>query len=105
MIALLSSFIWVGWGGFALSKLWGWYLVPLGVPPLLWWHAGGLLGVHTLISGGTGAWAYIGAVKAMAIPDKYSKWVMLMMSVFLPGTTLFWGWLVKTLGPIVDAAL
>ena len=105
MIALLSSLIWVGWGGFALSKLWGWYLVPLGVPSLLWWHAGGLLGLHTLLSGGATAYAYIGAVKAMDIESKHSKWVMLIMSVMLPATVLFWGWLVKTLGPIVDAAL
>lgn len=105
MIALLSSLIWVGWGGFALSKLWGWFLVPLGMPSVLWWHAGGLLGVHTLLSGGCTAYAYIGAAKAMDVKSTDSKWLMLMASVLLPGTALGWGWLVKTLGPIVDAAL
>ena len=105
MIALLSSLIWVGWGGFALSKLWGWYLVPLGVPSILWWHAGGLLGVHTLLSGGCTAYAYIGAAKAMNVESKDSKWLMLVASVLFPGTALGTGWLVKTLGPIIDAAI
>jgi hypothetical protein len=105
VIGILSASIWIGWGGFALAKLWGWYLVPLGVMPITWWHAGGLFSVQTLVTGGTATYAYVAAMGVLKVESKHSKWLVLFMSAVIPATTLGMGWLVKTLGPIVDAAL
>jgi hypothetical protein len=105
VIGILSAIVWIGWGGFALAKLWGWFLVPLGVMPITWWHAGGLFSVQTLISGGGTTYAWIAALKSMNVESKHSKWLVLFMSIVIPATTLGTGWLVKAIGPIVDAAL
>lgn len=35
-----------GWTG---AKLWGWFIVPLGVPPVSLWHAAGLAAFAALM--------------------------------------------------------
>ena len=105
MIAILSGIIWIGWGGFALAKLWGWFVVPLGVPSIIWWQAAGLITTFALLSQGTVGYAAVAARGAMGLKDKERKWLQLWAAAFMPGVALASGWLVKTLGPIVDAAL
>jgi hypothetical protein len=105
VIAILSGIIWTGWGGFALAKLWGWFVVPLGVPSIIWWQAAGLITIFALLSQGTVGYAAISARTGMGLDDKAQKWLLLVVAASLPGLALASGWLVKTLGPIVDAAL
>jgi hypothetical protein len=105
VIAILSGIIWTGWGGFALAKLWGWFVVPLGVPSIIWWQASGLITVFALLSQGTVGYAAIAARTGMDLENNAQKWLSLFTAAILPGLALASGWLVKTLGPIVDAAL
>lgn len=42
------------WGGFVLSVLWSWFLVPLGLPAITWLQASGLLLIGQLLSGNYG---------------------------------------------------
>jgi len=38
LAAVMGLFVW----GFAFMLGWGWFVVPLGVPPITFWHAVGL---------------------------------------------------------------
>lgn len=105
MIAILNGAIWTGWGGFVLAQLWGWFLVPLGVTSISWWHAAGLSATYILLSRGAPAYATIAAYKAMDLGTEHSEWVSLAMAVIIPAISLCAGWLIKTLGPILDSAL
>lgn len=40
------------WGGFVASSLWGWFVVPLGLSAISYWHAVGLCCLLTLFVGG-----------------------------------------------------
>jgi hypothetical protein len=37
--------------GFVLSRLWVWFMVPLGLPPIGLWHANGISAVFTMLIG------------------------------------------------------
>ena len=39
------------WSGFVLTRLWVWFVVPLGVAPITVWQAAGLFAVATWMSG------------------------------------------------------
>lgn len=39
------------WGGYVASTLWGWFVVPLGVMAISYWHAVGLICVVRLFVG------------------------------------------------------
>jgi hypothetical protein len=41
-LALLSILPLAAWKGFVLTRLWTWFVVPLGMPGLSVWHAAGL---------------------------------------------------------------
>ncbi|MFL1449421.1 hypothetical protein ACI77O_13570 [Pseudomonas tritici] len=42
------------WGGYVANTLWGWFVVPLGVIEISYWHAVGLICVVRLFVGGLG---------------------------------------------------
>lgn len=105
MIIFLTTIVSMGWGGFALATLWGWFIVPLGVAPINWWQAAGLVTTTSLLTGGAGAYSFMSAVTAMGIEEKHHKYAALLFSIILPAASLFGGWLLKTFGPIVEAAL
>lgn len=105
MILVLASLISAGWGGFVLATLWGWFVVPLGVVPIIWWQAAGLTATSNMLTGGAGAYSMLAALKAMGVEEKHHKYAVLFFSIFLPAASLFGGWMLKTFGPIVEAAL
>jgi hypothetical protein len=52
---LITSFVGAAvlvgaWAAFVLSKLYGWFVVPLGAPPLNWWHIWGFYLIYGLIT-------------------------------------------------------
>jgi hypothetical protein len=50
-VGLLASVILVAWRGMALAVLWGWFLVPLGLPMIGIAHALGIAIVFALLQG------------------------------------------------------
>ena len=42
LVLFAWSFIAGAWGAFVLWKLYTWFVLPLGAPPLNWWHIWGL---------------------------------------------------------------
>ncbi len=42
LISTLLTLPFAAWYGFVLSKLWAWFIVPLGVPRLVLWQAAGI---------------------------------------------------------------
>ncbi|KVP17288.1 hypothetical protein [Burkholderia ubonensis] len=56
-IAIAVPILWligVFWGGFVASTLWGWFMVPLGVVGINYWHAAGLAALLSVFLGGRG---------------------------------------------------
>ena len=49
LVMLLINFASSAWYAFVTSKLYAWFIVPLGAPPLNWWYIWGLLLVIELI--------------------------------------------------------
>ncbi|WP_413460726.1 hypothetical protein [Herbaspirillum huttiense] len=41
------------WNGYVASTLWGWFIVPLGVSAITYWHAVGLSAVVGVFFGGS----------------------------------------------------
>lgn len=56
MLWMLSGTLWVIWfalTAFVLMKLWNWFVVPLGVMRLSFWHAAGIFVLaHLVLSSG-----------------------------------------------------
>lgn len=42
------------WGGFVAATLWGWFMVPLGVMAISFWHAVGLAALLNVYLGSRG---------------------------------------------------
>jgi hypothetical protein len=82
------------WKAFVLSKLYGWFLTPLGLPPLTWWHIWGLLMIY-----GTITYTYKPVEK---LADKSNAWGRVASAVISPflfyAVTLLVGWLITTWG-------
>ena len=73
------------WDAFVLLKLWGWFLVPLGLPPIsLWWALGlSVLFWHVVPKG---------------YPPTYDDGLKLLgrqvaVAIVCPGIALLFGWL------------
>jgi hypothetical protein len=81
------------WGGFAASVLWGWFVVPLGVPEVSMLHAVGLMLALRALAGFSGK----------PQPDKpEDKMValrvlgrVLAVAIVTPGLALAVGWVVR----------
>lgn len=50
VITLIGIF----WGGYVSSTLWGWFMVPLGVKAITYWHAVGLSALLNVLLGSRG---------------------------------------------------
>ncbi|BCS42937.1 MULTISPECIES: hypothetical protein [Pseudomonas] len=43
VLGLVATFVlYIFWGGYVAATLWGWFVVPLGVMAITYWHAVGL---------------------------------------------------------------
>jgi hypothetical protein len=77
----------VFWSGYVASTLWEWFAVPLGVPPITFWHAAGL---GALLS------VFLGA-RGLPQVDKSEAGATLLLgfvySVFIPLLSLAAGWI------------
>lgn len=83
---LLSIF----WGGYVTATLWGWFLVPLGVKSITYWHA---VGISTLIGSFLGT---RGVDQGRDDESMFSAFATsLLGSTLLPAMCLALGWLAK----------
>lgn len=93
-IGLALPVINIFWGGFVASMLWGWFITPLGIPPIGALHAAGIATVISAFLGSRGLRADTqtkertkGGTDAAA---EAIVWVVLW-----PLVLLFFGWLIK----------
>lgn len=79
----------VFWGGYVSATLWGWFMVPLGVAPITYWHA---VGLSLLLS------VFLGS-RGMKNDKKESSTDSLIngfiYSVTIPAASIGIGWLAK----------
>ncbi len=92
LVLLLSTPILVAWSGFIISKLWLWFMVPLGLSPIEIAHAIGLMVMVDVIT-----------FKSQ-IEDKseseFDKWFrIIFQGLFCPGFLFFVGWVCYTQMP------
>jgi len=93
LVALSLAVACALWGGFAASVLWGWFVVPLGVPEVSMLHAVGLMLALRALAGFSGK----------PQPDKpEDKMValralgrVLAVATITPGAALAVGWVVR----------
>jgi hypothetical protein len=93
LVALSLAVACALWGGFAASVLWGWFVVPLGVPEVSMLHAVGLMLALRALAGFSGK----------PQPDKpEDKMValralgrVLAVATVAPGAALAVGWVVR----------
>jgi hypothetical protein len=77
------------WGGHVTATLWGWFLVPLGVKAITYWHAVGLGALFGVFMGTRGIEKEEGDITA-------SMLVGLCMSAVVPAMCLLFGWIAKS---------
>jgi hypothetical protein len=54
-LLLLTIFLLgIFWGGFVAATLWGWFMIPLGVKAIGYWHAVGLAALLNVLLGSRG---------------------------------------------------
>lgn len=87
IIPALSIF----WGGYVGSVLWGWFVVPLGAPPIGTLHSAGLACIVSLFMGKRGLDLEENSRKSTE--DKLVEGLALV--VMLPLVPLVFGWLIK----------
>jgi len=81
--------LFIFWGAYVASVLWGWFAVPLGVKPITYWHAVGL-------------WCLLAAFIGLRSDDDkdqtmaYTAWKSAGMNVAMPAVLLAFGWLAKS---------
>jgi len=79
----------VFWGAYVASLLWGWFAVPLGVTAITYWHA---VGLWCLVAAFIGVRNDNDEKETMA----YIAWKSAGMNAFMPAVLLAIGWLAKT---------
>jgi hypothetical protein len=101
MLAFIIPYLLLPWHAFALSILWGWFAVPLGLPPVGLWHAAGLRIVYGTLTGH--GWIP-GAVATMEIykrlipeNDFLPKWGAILLGILSPAIAIAIGWVVHLL--------
>jgi hypothetical protein len=50
ILRLITSIVVLPFSGWAGAHLWTWFVVPLGVPAITWWHFAGLRTVYVLFT-------------------------------------------------------
>lgn len=54
ILATVAAVLSIFWGGFVASTLWTWFMVPLGVVAINYWHAVGLAALCSVFLGSRG---------------------------------------------------
>lgn len=86
-IAVLVS---IFWGGFVTSTLWGWFLVPLGVKAITYWHAVGLSSLFGSFLGSRGLLNNNSEETPTSVACRDA-----FLAVVIPAVCLVLGWIAK----------
>lgn len=84
------------WGGYVAQKMWGWFLVPLGVPSISIPVALGLMTVIPFITGSSSIQTTLLDVPKKVADDDQSTWDLFskqLMGWLLPAFVLLEGWI------------
>jgi hypothetical protein len=92
ILAILTVFIWVLWGGYVTSLLWLWFVVPLGVPAISVLQAAGLSILHSMLTGTRGIRADVAASKEKSSRD--TAIFNFGVALAAPGFALLGGWII-----------
>lgn len=76
------------WGGYVAATLWGWFMVPLGVSAIGYWHAVGLGSLMAAFGLGGSSGSNSKSAEDYLIER-------LVYSTLLPAICLLLGWLAK----------
>lgn len=85
----VTCLLFVFWGAYVTSILWAWFVVPLGVMAITYWHAVGLSCVVTAFIGVRTDDNKNGA-------EAESAWNHAYLSAVMPALMLGIGWLAKS---------
>lgn len=86
-VFVITALITIFWGGFVTATLWGWFMVPLGVKAITYWHAVGLGALFGVFTGSRG----------LQKEGEAGDIVLygLVMAAAIPAVCLAFGWLAK----------
>lgn len=92
IVAVVALFVF--WTGYVVATLWGWFVVPLGVVAINYWHAVGLMCIVSAFVG-------IKADEDVAESDSLGEGVVkaCVKSFLLPALLLCMGWLAHSQMP------
>lgn len=93
LVALSLAVACALWGGFAASVLWGWFVVPLGVPEVPMLHAVGLMLALRALAGFSGKPQPDKTEDKMAALRKLGH--LLGVATIAPALALAVGWVVR----------
>ena len=89
LVLLVSTIV----TGYVVSQLWGWFVIPLGLPPITMWHA---YGVSLLFNFMCPYLDTADLAKKDGITSGELVGKALMLLVFRPALVLLFGYLVHT---------
>ncbi|WP_277594426.1 hypothetical protein [Pseudomonas chlororaphis] len=95
LLGIVTVFaLFVFWAGYVVSTLWGWFVVPLGVVAINYWHAVGLMCIVSAFVG-------VKADEDVADSDSLGEGVAkaCVKSLLLPAFLLCMGWLAHSQMP------
>ena len=75
------------WRGYVVATIWGWCVVPLGLPPVTWWQAYGALAIHG-----------IATYRTRKDEDQPPIKNRIISAIMIPTTTLALFWLFRWVG-------
>lgn len=81
--------------GFVLSKLWFWFIVPLGVPAISLWHAWGIAILAAMFSHQASTSTYDPKVEEYGFGYVIAK--SIIMGILMPLLTWFFGYIAYSL--------
>lgn len=88
MFILCVALIGLFWSSFVATTLWGWFMVPLGVPSIGYWHAVGILSLISVLMGSRG-------LTYRSMQDKEAKIYEIFIVAIIPAISLLVGWIAK----------
>lgn len=89
LLLIAGTSIGIFWGGYVASTLWAWFLVPLGVKAITYWHAAGISALLGVFLGSRG----LRENKKESLTD--SAWFGLFSGLIIPLLCLGIGWIAK----------
>lgn len=88
VLGVVAAFaLYIFWGGYVAATLWGWFVVPLGVMAITYWHA---VGLTCVVAAFAGVKSDDNIKESESLGEGVAKSVF--MAVIIPAFLLAMGW-------------